>query len=274
MGRPHQQAVVDGAPVLVALPDEGERSGRLALWLPFLGGAKESYTPVLDRLADAGFVAVGIDPRRHGERADLPADALFPLVMGSFRQTMWPILGGTVLDALAVTDWAIDRYGLDGRVVAGGVSMGGDIAVALAGIDARVERVVGIAATPDWTRPGMTVVDDPASVIDQGEPGRLGDWFYERLDPITHLHSYRRDVEIRFAIGAADTHVPGEAARRFADLLADMPSARIELVEHAGLDHLGVATDERITADAVTWISRRIVPAGGDGSIRPSPGEP
>lgn len=254
MSERSEHATVDGAPVLVSIPAHG--NGRLALWLPFLGGTKEIYAPVLHRLADAGFVAVGIDPRRHGERADLTTDELFPLVMGSFRQTMWPILGGTVLDALAVTDWAIDRYGLDGHVIAGGVSMGGDISVALAGVDPRVDRAVGVAATPDWTRPGMTVVDDTSVVIDQGEPGRLGRWLYEHLDPITHPDAYRREVQIRFDIGTADTHVPGEAAHRFANLLTDTSTAKIVVVEHAGLTHIGT-TGEQIVADAAGWLARQ-----------------
>lgn len=256
MSARQEQVTIDAIPALIATPDEGQRNGGLALWMPFLGGAKEIYAPVLDQFAAVGFVAVGIDPRRHGQRADLPASELFPLVMGNFRATMWPILGGTVLDALAVTDWAINEYGLDGSVVAGGVSMGGDIAVALAGIDPRVQRAVGVAATPDWTRPGMTIVDDPASMIEQGEPGRLGAWQYQHLDPITHLDAYRREVEIRFDIGTADTHVPGEAAHRFARLLADTPSATISVVEHAGLDHMGVATSEQITTEASAWLTQ------------------
>ncbi len=256
MSTRQEQVTIDAVPALIAIPDEGKRNDGLALWVPFLGGTKEIYAPVLDQLAAAGFVAVGIDPRRHGQRADLPTSDLFPLVMGSFRATMWPILGGTVLDVLAVTDWAINKYGLDGPVIAGGVSMGGDIAVALAGTDPRVERVVGVAATPDWTRPGMTIVNDPATVIEQGEPSRLGAWLYDRLDPITHPDTYRREVEIRFDIGTTDTHVPGEAAHRFAALLSDDPATTISVVEHAGLDHMGIATSEQITADAAAWLTQ------------------
>jgi uncharacterized protein len=253
-GREH--AVVDGIPVLVVVPAAGKGNGDVALWAPFLGGRKEIYTSVLDQLAEAGFVAMAFDPRRHGERADLAPRQLLDEVMGSFRRVMWPILGGSVLDALAIADWALARYELGGSVVAGGVSMGGDIAVALAGIDPRVRRVVGVAATPDWMRPGMTIVDDPARIIEQGSPTALGQWLYERLDPMTNALAYRRRLDIGFHVGGDDTHVPGEAAQRFGRLLADAPNTRIDVAEHSGLAHMGVATSEQVVSQAVAWLSQ------------------
>ncbi|KGJ72954.1 hypothetical protein GY21_12085 [Cryobacterium roopkundense] len=89
---------------------------------------------------------------------------------------MWPILGQTTLDALRIVDWAIETHDLSSDVVAGGVSMGGDISVALAGVDPRVKRVAALVATPDWTRPGMTQVGRPEELIDQGSPSPHGEW--------------------------------------------------------------------------------------------------
>lgn len=246
---------VGDVPALVHRPDTDTEVRGLVVWLPFLGGAKGTFEPVLKRAAASGFVGVGIDPRRHGERADIPGERLREEVMGMFRAVMWPILGGTTLDARAVVDWAHDRYHLTGPVLAGGVSMGGDIAVALAGIDSRVQRVAAIAATPDWTRPGMTRPGQPGAVLDQGEPSQTGQRLYEQFDPLTHPGAFARDLHMRFDVGTADTHVPGEAARRFARLLAaSTPTAGVEVVEHAGLDHMDVASDQTITETAVTWL--------------------
>lgn len=176
---------VGEVPVLAHVPDTGVQMRGLVVWLPFLGGAKEMFEPVLERAAARGFVGIGIDPRRHGERADPPEGGLREEAMADFRAVMWPILGGTTRDAVRVLDWAQDRYGRAGPVLAGGVSMGGDIAVALAGVDSRVRRVAAIAATPDWTRPGMTLPGRPETVIDQGEPSQTGQQWYDQLDPIT-----------------------------------------------------------------------------------------
>lgn len=54
-----------------------------------------------------------------------------------------------------VLDWTADRFEVGGPHVAGGVSMGGDVALVLAGTDDRIALVSALVATPDWTRPGM-----------------------------------------------------------------------------------------------------------------------
>ena len=54
--------------------------------------------------------------------------------------------------------------------------MGGDISVALAGIDHRIIRVAAIVATPDWTRPGMRDVRGSGEILPQGEPDAYAWW--------------------------------------------------------------------------------------------------
>ena len=147
-------ADVDGIPVVWIQPDNQDGDARIALWLPWLTGTKETTIPFLAELAGRGFTAVSFDPWQHGERGTETAEQISARVFGDFRRHMWPILGQTTLDALRVADWAAVEFGAT-DMAAGGVSMGGDIAVALAGIDQRISRVAAIAATPDWTRPGM-----------------------------------------------------------------------------------------------------------------------
>jgi hypothetical protein len=58
-----------------------------------------------------------------------------------------------------------EHFGVASPRVAGGVSTGGDVAVALAGVDPRIDRVAALVATPDWARPGMqTLGEDLAPV--------------------------------------------------------------------------------------------------------------
>ncbi len=68
--------------------------------------------------------------------------------------------------------------------------MGGDIAVAAAGLDHRVERVAAIIATPDWLRPGMQDLFNPGTVLPPGEPDAYAQYFYDHLNPLTHLAAF------------------------------------------------------------------------------------
>lgn len=147
---------VDDIPVAFCRPDERVANGSLAVWLPYLGGNKETGIRELQQLAAAGFFALSLDPWQHGDRKGSKTSSLRTRVFKEFRVIMWPILGITTLDTYRVIDWAIATYDLRGNIVAGGVSIGGDIAIALAGIDKRICRVAAIASTPEWTHPGMT----------------------------------------------------------------------------------------------------------------------
>src|SRR5260370_33684101 len=72
----------------------------------------------------------------------------------------------------------------------GGLSMGGDIAAAAVGLDHRVERVAAIIATPDWLRPGMQDLFNPGTVLPPGEPDAYAQYFYDHLNPLTHLAAF------------------------------------------------------------------------------------
>lgn len=249
---------VDDIPVLVAHPDQAAARGVLALWMHFLGGTKEAMAPYLLRLARAGVTAVSFDAWQHGGRTDEPAEQLMRRGLAQFRRNVWPILGHTTLDAVRVLDWAVERFEVT-DVVAGGVSMGGDVSVALAGIDPRVSRVAAIVATPDWTRPGMARFDDPSSVLDQGEPTPYGQWMYDHLDPMTHLARFARGPAMAFDLGGEDLHISAQHALAFHQALERSHPAAAQQVRvriHEGLDHVGAARDPLVQDASMAWLLR------------------
>lgn len=255
----------DGLPAVWIEPTTPSKPRVLALWLTHLGGSKEQTIPILQELADMGCVAVSFDPWRHGERGSEEPGELLSRVLGDFRQQMWPILGQTTLDCLRVIDWALDSVAPDAQVVVGGVSMGGDISVALAGIDSRVTRVAALIATPDWTRPGMRDLADPAVVIDQGTAGAYAQWFYDHLDPLTHLDRFRHGPAITFECGAADAHVPPDGAVRFREALRTRhPAAadNVRITMHPGAAHFDAKNDSDFVRNALRWLTEA---SGGPG---------
>jgi dienelactone hydrolase len=249
---------VSGIPVRFVVDDQRAGTPKIALWLPFLSGTKDTMASMLERSADAGFFALSFDPWQHGERGTESAEQLRDRLLGAFRRDMWPVLGQTTLDAIAVFDWVIDNQDVEPEgIVAGGFSMGGDIAVALAGADHRVARVAALGSTPDWTRPGMRDLQGSGAVVDQGAPGAYGEWLYSQLDPITHLDNFVHRPAILFEHGGSDDHVPGEAAHRFAAALnGDSADDVIVVHETDGLGHMDSVRNPEAVDRCFDWLTK------------------
>jgi dienelactone hydrolase len=230
---------VDHIPVIWIDPPSRPSTARLVIWLNGLSGTKEQMQPYLQDLAAAGFVALSFDAWQHGERGTEAQHALATRVFGNFRRAMWPILGQTTLDTLRVIDWALTTLHVAPQIYMGGISMGGDIAVAAAGVDHRIQRVAAIVATPDWLRPGMQDLFQPGTLLDPGVPDAYAQYFYDQFNPLTHLNAYAHAPAITFECAANDTHVPPDGAQRFgAALRHSVPAAadhiRINLIPDAG----------------------------------------
>jgi uncharacterized protein len=238
-----QSTWVEHIPVLWVEPASGPQRRQLVIFLPNLCGTKEQVADLLEELAAQGFVALSFDSWQHGERGTESREEMVRRVFGAFRKHMWPILGQTTLDTLRILDWAVATLGVEPAVRIGGLSMGGDIAVAVAGVDRRVVRVVSVVATPDWLRPGMHAAFKPDTLVDQGTPDAYAQFFYDHLNPLTHLAGYSYSPEITFYCGEKDTHVPADGALRFqAALRQAYPSAAngvsVQLIR--GLAHMDV----------------------------------
>jgi dienelactone hydrolase len=255
---PRHSAWVDHVPVLWIEPREATRPCELALLLPNLAGTKEQMAPYLEELAADGFVALSFDPWQHGERGTESKDELAARVFGAFRRHMWPILGQTTLDALRVIDWAVAHLGVARAVRVGGLSMGGDVVVALAGLDRRVRRVGAVVATPDWLRPGMHDPFEPGKPLNPGAADAYASQFYDLLNPLTHLERYYDGAEIRFFCGELDTHVPPDGAQRFQAALRDAQDGapeRVSIRTLPGLAHMDVRDASRWWPDCHRWLA-------------------
>ncbi|WP_017815036.1 alpha/beta hydrolase [Paenibacillus shenyangensis] len=213
---------VDHIPVLWSEPEISPSRRQLIILLHPFNGSKETMQPMLEELAGLGFIAVSLDAWQHGERSLKDEEDLFGRVFGNFRRYMWPILGQTTVDTLRVVDWAIHELQVDPYVQIGGLSMGGDIAVAAAGIDSRIHKVAAVVATPDWLRPGMEDIRQPGTPVPAGEPDAYAAYWYNQLNPLTHLPAYNHHPAIHFICGEEDTHVPPDGALRFQAEMADM----------------------------------------------------
>lgn len=242
---------IDHLPAIMVEPPEQASPRQLVIWLDHFGGRKEDTLPMLNHLASKGFVTLSFDTWQHGERGVEPPEQLGSRVFSQFRKGMWPIIGQSVLDTSKVIDWAQANLNIKPKVFIGGYSMGGDIAVAAAGFDPRIQRVAATVATPDWTRPGMRLGQD---IVDQGEADRYANFFYRQLNPLTNVQAYAHAPAITFECGADDQHVPPDGALNFQRALQSQfgkakTAVRVNL--HPGVGHQ--STHQTLTEHCVDW---------------------
>lgn len=202
-------AMVDHIPVVWRVPKQ-EVEG-IVIWLTGFSGDKEKMIPYLEKMAENGLLAISFDPHQHGERLLSDTEELRGRIKKNLRRYFWPILAITSEEMSRVIDWAIETFKYDVPIMAGGISMGGDISVVAAGLDARISKVAACIATPDWLRPG--------SWERQGVADTYAWHCYHRCNPLSNLHRYKHLPSIRFICGAEDGQVPPDGADRFVELL-------------------------------------------------------
>lgn len=88
-----------------------------------------------------------------------------------------------------------------------------------------------VASRQDLFRPGNPLAP--------GTPDAYAQYFYDKLNPLTHLSAYAHAPEITFECAANDTHVPPDGAQCFqATLRQSAPLAaehmRVNLIPNAG----------------------------------------
>ncbi len=226
------KAQVDDIPIIYMEPGIAVNERKLAIFLNGLGGTKESLVPYLKDISDRGYVALAFDKYQHGERGK-PHENIVDRVFSNMRRYGWVVLGQTVLDTERIIDWAVDTLGVVPEIYMGGISMGGDIAISVAGIDSRLVSIAPITTTPDWMRPGMHEISDPSRLMNPGKPDAYSQFFYDQLNPITNLKRYIDCPSMYVTQGREDTHIPPENMERFKFELANLsPQAaqRIKIV--------------------------------------------
>jgi len=246
--------IVDHIPVIWVEPENFTAPAHLVIWMDGLTGNKERMQPYLATFAASGFVAVSFDAFQHGGRATERPEQFISRIAGSYRRHYWPILGQTILDTTRVIDWATANLKVFSDVLMGGISMGGDIAIATSGVDHRIQCVAAMLATPDWLRPGMKDFANPSIEFAQGEADTYAKFFYDRFNPLTRLESFSHLPEITLECGAQDTLVPADGALRFQEALngmykQDANRLRVNLHENAEHD----PTNPKMWQNCLEW---------------------
>jgi len=233
------QTTINGVPLLWEEPKAGS-ARKLVIWVPGYTGDKAAMQPYLADLAAAGYIALSLDPIDHGERSrydradsdDLAPGNFQDQATGKLYRHFWSIVANTAADIPAIIYWAQGELKVGQEVGVGGISMGGNIAIVAAGLDARITVAATGLAEVDWLRPGSSIPLSAPSAAIQG--------YYDRSNPLTNLDRYARCPALLLQCGANDEMIPPGGAERFAAALAPTYAVcpeRLELRREAGVGH-------------------------------------
>ncbi|MFN3651724.1 MAG: alpha/beta hydrolase family protein [Armatimonadota bacterium] len=236
-------------PALVVSPRQ-TRGRSLVIWLTGFSGSKDSVKSHLQELAARGFVAISFDPYQHGDRRIEEQAQLVSRVRGNIRRYFWPILARSAEEVPLIIDWAVKELGVKDEVGVGGISMGGDISVAAAGVDRRVQVVSAAVATPDWLRAG--------SFEPPGEPDAAAQADFDRRNPATHLRAYRHKPAIAFQSGADDRQVPPDAGERFVAALKPIYGADADRLKVNLFPNVGHAFPPEMWTASLAWFEQHL----------------
>ena len=165
------------------------------------GGSKENLAPRLRELAAAGFAAIAIDGRYHGERAGRGAAGVDPYqdaILRAYRTGgEYPFLYDTVWDVMRLIDYLETRPDVDAaRIGLTGISKGGMETYLAAAVDPRIAVAVPMIGVQSfrwaldhgaWDSRAWTLraaIDAAAG----GEPVNAGFMrkFYDKVAPGIH----------------------------------------------------------------------------------------
>ncbi len=235
------------APALVMFCDSPEERAKLGTILFYhgFGESKDGYGPVLQRLAEAGFLVIGVDGIGHGERRYPDFHERFPPLaphlignvqleaafLSTVRATAQEV--PLILDALIERRWAhAERIGIAGH------SFGGFVTYAAVVADRRIQVAASVVGSPEWRLPW------PES------PHRHLDRFF----PVALLSQ----------VGSRDTNVLPEFARALHHQLvpyyAQAPE-RLRYIEYPNAPHDLAAEDwEQAWNMVATWFITHLPP--------------
>jgi pimeloyl-ACP methyl ester carboxylesterase len=198
-----------------------------------LGADKDVQQRELVTLAEAGFLAVGIDAVGHGERRLPDFEARFAGSRAEIEPLLFSLVTETVAEVPAVLD-ALAETGLADpeRFALFGISMGAHVTYGAIPAEPRLRAAVPLLGSPEWRHPGSP----------HRHPGRF---FPAALLSIT---------------GEQDVNVPPAAARAFHHALAPYyrgAPERLRYLEIPGAPHL-MGPEDWATAmrETVDWLTR------------------
>ena len=159
---PLQPLNIAGVPVLLAAPAIGGAPFPTVLWFHGFRADALAHASELERLASAGFLAVGIDAVGHGARRDHTISDRIATTDGGAMAVMLPLVDQSIDEIPALTSALVASHDADPSAVSlVGVSMGAFLAYRAVACGHRFRAVVALLGSPEQRR-----ADSPHDAIE------------------------------------------------------------------------------------------------------------
>jgi len=145
--------VIVGVPVLLAKPEASAPFMPTVLWFHGFRADALAHAAELERCAEAGFLAVGIDASGHGARRDTTMADRIASASGGALSVVLDLVEETVRELPALVDALVREHGADPtRISVVGISMGAFLAYRAVVTGPPLRAVVALLGSPTWTR--------------------------------------------------------------------------------------------------------------------------
>ncbi|WP_225414523.1 alpha/beta hydrolase [Stigmatella hybrida] len=226
-----------GVPALTvhAGPREDALQRGVVLFFHGLGGSKEVHERELQRFAERGLFAVGVDAVGHGERRFPDFDERLNQGHPHFHGEFLNVIHGSAHEVPALLDTLVTHHGANpARLSVGGVSLGGFITYGALLAERRLHAAVPLLGSPLW--------DDALPHSPHRHP--------ERLFPVALFSQTAGLDEVVSLQGAREFHA------RLEPLYASSPG-RLRYREFPQSAHMMRPEDwEEAIGDAADWLVR------------------
>ena len=145
----HALSIVD-VPVLLGVPTHGDAPWPTVLWYHGFRADALAHAAELERCAEAGFLAVGVDAVAHGVRRDHTLAERVATTEGSAMSVMLSLVDESLLELPALVSALVKSHNADAaRISLVGISMGAFLAYRAIGIGLPLRAVVALLGSPE-----------------------------------------------------------------------------------------------------------------------------
>jgi dienelactone hydrolase len=220
-------------------------------------GSKEDMLQHCLRMADAGFIAVAIDARMHGERID---PAFWGKFADNFPLTFVSVVVETAQDIVQVVDFLEKRSDVNSsRLGLMGISMGGFTSLVAATLEKRlkaVASVLGAADFPLFVERMASLQVSPLAQQKMRHPNEETKKLFEIYDPINNLKKFPPTTLLLIG-GSQDPYVPKEGITRLYEALEPYYAFDPEKIK-IKLHNVGHEYTDEMEAELIQWFIKHL----------------